>query len=206
MRPPPSISKHTSIYDAIRALVVGMIAIYALLFVASRIHILHESYAHLSQVRSDEEWLATSCKNPEFYSNLKSHSSLCDEVAEKHRSVMFLMALEKVIDKTHLCGYSDCSTLLSHLADWVLGRGAILCAFLLILFALLPVCVFPIWRNFINARADLRMKRMYNAPFGSIHYNQTDPYETLLLQTSPIEPLQHDQHARHPYNQQIAEF
>ena len=67
MRPPPSISKHTSIYDAIRALVVGMIAIYALLFVASRIHILHESYAHIVQVRSDEEWLATSCKNPEFY-------------------------------------------------------------------------------------------------------------------------------------------
>lgn len=192
MHPSPASTRHTTIHDAIRTLVVGMIFIYALLFLASRIHILHESYAHISQLRSDEEWLATSCKNPEFYSNLKSHSSLCDEVAEKHRSVIFLTALETVIEKTHLCGYTACSTLLLNLADWMLGRGAVLCTFLLVLVALLPVCVFPIWRNFINARADLRMKRMYNAPFGNIHYNQTDPYETALLQANhlPIQPLQ----------------
>ena len=192
MRPAPSINRTWSIGDALQRLAVGMIFVYGLLFVASRVHILHESYAHIVQVRSDEEWLATSCKNPEFYSNLKSHSVLCDEVAEKHRSVVLLDALEKVIEKTHLCGYSDCASLLASLADWVLGRGALLSCFFLLLLALLPVVVMPIWRSFINARADLHMKRMYNAPFGTIHYNQTDPYVTAMLQahTTPIQPLQ----------------
>ena len=38
------------------------------------------------------------------------------------------------------------------------------------------------------------MKRMYNAPFGTIHYNQTDPYETAMLQahTTPIQQLLFD--------------
>lgn len=177
---------NTSICDVIKWFILGMLGIYALLFLVSRVHILHESYTHMAQMREDDQWLYQSCKNPEFYSNLKTHSTLCDEVNEKRRSVLLLMALQRVIDKTHLCGYTECSVMLIAFADWALGRGLFLCVFLLVLLAVLPVVVFPLWRNFINHRADLRV----NAPFGRIHFAQTHPhaYETSMLQTSPIYP------------------
>ena len=168
-KPPPSFFSPSFIMGS-------MMSLYATLFLVSRIHMLHEAYVAGHQLRQDENWLLEQCDLHEFYHNMKQHSSLCDEVKAKHNSIIFLDALQHVVNNTYLCGYQPCSTLLSALIDWVMGRGAIITVYIAIFMLIMPTLFVPVWRRFINTQADHRMHQLYHRPFGDQHYIQNhDP-------------------------------
>ena len=118
-RAPPSIC-------SLQCLVALMLGLYVVLFVVSRVHILHEAYAAGVQSRDDESWLLQQCEKHEFYHNMKQHSGLCDEVKSKHNSILFLDALQHVVNNTYMCGYEPCSVFVTSVIDWALGRGAMI--------------------------------------------------------------------------------
>lgn len=137
---------------------------------------LHHAYAAGHQLREDESWLLEQCDLHEFYHNMKQHSSLCDEVKAKHNSIIFLDALQHVVNNTYLCGYQTCTSLLTALLDWAMGRGAMITIWAAGILLVFPTLFVPIWRRFINSQADHRMHQLYHRPFGDMHYIQNhDP-------------------------------
>ena len=81
-RPPPSCC-------SVQFVLGAFVSMYAMMFMVSRIHILHEAYAAGIQLRDDESWLLQQCESHDFYHNMKQHSGLCDEVKAKHNSIVF---------------------------------------------------------------------------------------------------------------------
>ena len=89
-----------------------LLSVWLLMFVVSRVHMLHLSHSALTQQREDEHWLLRQCASDEFYHNMKQHSSLCDDLSALSRSSVLLSAVQHVIDHTYLCGYTPCHELL----------------------------------------------------------------------------------------------
>jgi len=147
------------------ALLLGTVALWLLTFAASRAHMMYEAYAGFTEAREDESWLLGQCSGSEFYARMKQHSSLCDEVTHKAKTVILLQAVRHVIDNSYLCGYDPCADLLDCLATWALGRGLLLtvCCMLLLVFG--PVCLLPLYRRQMNLMADQRVKQLYYTPF-----------------------------------------
>jgi len=161
-----------------------MLSLYVTLFIVSRIHLLHEAYVAGHQSRDDEAWLLQQCEQHEFYHNMKQHSGLCDEIKTKHNSIIFLDALQHVVNNTYLCGYSPCSSVVTALVDYAMGRGAMITLWAAGVMLVMPTFFVPFWRRFINAQADHRMNQLYHRPYGDQHYlERHDPphimYKTL---------------------------
>ena len=165
-RAPPSVC-------SLQCLVALMLGLYVVLFVVSRVHILHEAYAAGVQSRDDESWLLQQCEKHEFYHNMKQHSGLCDEVKSKHNSILFLDALQHVVNNTYMCGYEPCSVFVTSVIDWALGRGAMITLWAAGIMLVLPTLFVPVWRRFLNTQADYRMHQLYHKPYGEQHYIQS---------------------------------
>jgi len=153
-----------------------VLSVWLLMFVVSRVHMLHLSHSALSQQREDERWLLWQCASDEFYHNMKQHSSLCNDLSTLNRSSVLLSAVQHVIDHTYLCGYTPCHELLDTTVAWLLGKGLAVtgvAALALLLFLTLFV---PILRSNVNYFADCRMRQLYNAPYGTVHYGASHPW------------------------------
>jgi hypothetical protein len=87
---------------------MGFWVLWGTTFCVSRLFIFHEAYtAHVAMV-SDEKWLSDQCNTPEFYSNIRQHTDLCEAVYANSRSNVFLVALNAMAVNTHACGNSSC--------------------------------------------------------------------------------------------------
>jgi hypothetical protein len=59
-------------------MLLGFWMVWLTTLLVSRVFIFHEAYtAHTAKV-FDERWLAHQCKQPEFYSNIRHHTDLCE--------------------------------------------------------------------------------------------------------------------------------
>ena len=145
-------------------------SLWLLMFVLSRVHMLHLSFTTLKQQREDESWLLGQCTTDEFYHNMKQHLSLCDDLAVTSRSSLLLNAVQHVIDNTFLCGYTPCHVLLDATLAWLLGKGLVVTALLALAVLLFPTLFVLIVRSNMNFLADRRMHQLYNAPYGTNHY------------------------------------
>jgi len=145
-------------------LIVGLAGAWLLVFALSRAHMTLQAYTDLSEVREDESWLREQCRTTEFYSRLKQHSALCDDVAHRHRDIMLLQAVKHTIDHSYLCGYDPCAELLDRLALWAVGRGLCFTLSLLAVCVFGPVCLLPVYRRHLNSVADERIRAQYYAP------------------------------------------
>ena len=94
-------------------------SLWLLMFVISRVHMLHLSFTGLRQQREDESWLLEQCTTHEFY-HMKLHSLLCD-LAVTSRSSLLLNAVQHVVDN----GYTPCHVLLDATLAWFLGKGLV---------------------------------------------------------------------------------
>lgn len=155
------------------------VVLWIAMFMVSRLHMLHASYSLLENERENDQWLVEQCKLHEFYHNMKHHSSLCDSVQKKQAEILLLQAMQRVIDETYLCGYESCGVLLMKVGDYMLGRGLVLTACLVLAVIFLPTLLLPMFRRKLNVMADQRMQELYNRPFGDNHYIQTHPYQSL---------------------------
>jgi len=180
---PPSMlrNRHAGmeVAQVLHVLTILGLALWVGMFIISRLHMLHASYSQLENERENDQWLVEQCKLHEFYHNMKHHSSLCDAVQKKQGEILLLLAMQRVIDETYLCGYESCGSLMMKVGDYMLGRGIVLTVCLALAVLLLPTLLLPIFRRKLNLMADQRMQELYNRPFGDTHYLQTHPYPTV---------------------------
>lgn len=97
-------------------------------FVATRTHMFHGALMRRQQNILNNQWLVQQCKSPDFYSNMKQHSTLCDDVVLEQTDAVWLHALRDVIDQTYLCGDMPCISRIEQFVVWVFARGVFLLA------------------------------------------------------------------------------
>jgi hypothetical protein len=111
-------------------------------FAATRTHMFHTALTKRQQQSLNNAWLLEQCMTPEFYSNMKHHSSLCDDLVLEQADALWLHALRDVIDETRLCGEQHCIQRVENFLMWMLSRGVfVLCAVAASVFVLLLVVV-----------------------------------------------------------------
>lgn len=147
-------------------IVLFISVIWILTFAMSRVHMMIQAYSDFAETREDESWLRGQCKISEFYSKMKQHSTLCDEITHKANEIMILAAVQHVINNSYLCGYEACSILIDRLVFWFLGRGICVTISIVAMLVFGPVCLLPMYRRQMNQIADDRVKFLYNSPFG----------------------------------------
>jgi len=77
--------------------IVNVIFLVVLCFFASdKVCLLHKMYTMQSHKIADEVWLRRQCSDPIFFANMKSHTSLCEEVENTARIGALWFALEHV--------------------------------------------------------------------------------------------------------------
>jgi type II secretory pathway pseudopilin PulG len=116
------------------AISLVLFAIAAGLLVTN-IHKFHTALAARRQALQDNKWLLKQCQSAEFYSNMRQHSSVCDEVALEEADTLWLHALRDVFDSMHPCGSISCEQRIVNALAWVFERGVfVLCAIALAFF------------------------------------------------------------------------
>jgi hypothetical protein len=119
-----------------------LFCILTLSFLATRTHMFHVALMRRQQQTLNNRWLLEQCKAPEFYSNMKHHSSLCDDLVLEQADALWLHALRDVIDDTHPCGELPCALRIERFLEWVLSRGVfLLCAMAASVFVLFLAAV-----------------------------------------------------------------
>jgi hypothetical protein len=93
----------------IKLMVVCLGVFWVVSFSVGRIFIFYESYTSFLSVLKDEKWLLVQCASPEFYSNMRQHTELCNMVMLNAARSPLLIALNDVAGTAHLCGRNSCA-------------------------------------------------------------------------------------------------
>ena len=112
----------------IKLMVVCLGVFWIVSFSVGRVFIFYESYTSFLSVLKDEEWLRIQCASPEFYSNMRQHTELCNTVMLNAARSPLLIALNDVAGTAHLCGRYSCAealTSLSNAGGWPLIVAAV---------------------------------------------------------------------------------
>lgn len=165
------------------ALPLFFVGLWTSIFIFTRIYLFYEAYQSESKKKEDERWLRIKCLEPEFFSNMKQHSDLCNQVEINARRSCFLTALHIVLDNTYLCGYESCLTLAGSVTTWMIGAGMPFMIFLVVVILLTPTLLYPCFRIYLDRMAERRIMSIYNAPYGMDKYIENH-------RSSPIFPLQ----------------
>jgi hypothetical protein len=139
-------------------------------FVLTRWQLYYDALVVEQQRRKHEVWLMEQCKSPEFYSNMKHHSALCDQVEAHARGSVHLVAAIQLIQNTYLCGYAPCGTVIDHVLLWVTGHGLLFTGLILALVLLTPTLLVPLYRQHVNCAAEKYIADRIHMPYGEEHY------------------------------------
>jgi hypothetical protein len=77
----------------IKLMVVCLGVFWIVSFSVGRIFIFYEAYTSFLSVLKDEEWLRIQCASSEFYSNMRQHTELCNQVMFNAARSPLLIAL-----------------------------------------------------------------------------------------------------------------
>ena len=100
-----------------KLMVVCIGVFWVVSFSVGRIFIFYESYTSFLAVLKDEEWLRVQCASPDFYSNMRQHTELCNTVMLNAARSPLLIALNDVAGTAHLCGRNSCTDTLMALSN-----------------------------------------------------------------------------------------
>ena len=90
-------------------LVIAGAVLWGVTLACDRVFALHSIYtSHVAKIK-EEEWLRVKCQEPEFFRNLRSHTTLCSEVESNARRSALLFAVNEVMQGTYLCGRMSCT-------------------------------------------------------------------------------------------------
>jgi hypothetical protein len=146
------------------------LALWGCGFALTRVQLYYEALVVEQQRRKHEEWLMEQCKSAEFYANMKHHSALCDQVEAHARGSIHLVAAIELIQKTYLCGYAPCGTVIDHALLWITGHGLLFTGVLLALVLLTPTLLVPLYRQHVNCAAERYIADRIHMPYGEQHY------------------------------------
>ena len=101
----------------IKLMVVCLGVFWVVSFSVGRLFIFYESYTAFLSILKDEEWLRFQCASPEFYSNMRQHTELCNTVMLNASRSPILIALNDVASTAHLCGRNSCADAIVSLSN-----------------------------------------------------------------------------------------
>ena len=93
----------------IKIIIVCLTTFWIVSFSMGRFFVFYEAYTSALRLVRDEAWIRTQCADPQFYSNLKQHSDLCQSVQINFERSPLLVALNAVSETAHLCGRYSCT-------------------------------------------------------------------------------------------------
>lgn len=105
---------------------ISIIAIFLLSCIGTfvtRLHMFQEALNKRRKQFEDNLWLEEQCKQPDFYHNMKHHSTICEDIALARSDSLWLHALRDVVDKSSVCGSQTCEERLTTFLAWVFGPG-----------------------------------------------------------------------------------
>lgn len=111
-------------------------------FTITRTHMFHVAYAARLREHNNNLWLVGECQKPDFYSNMRHHTGLCETVQKLNDDPIWLHALRDVVEKTSFCGSMSCETLFQILVTWIATNSmylAVLCIFAVLVIAFLII-------------------------------------------------------------------
>lgn len=158
-----------------------MCLLAGLSFLVTQTHKFHTAYSMRMREYTNNEWLVNQCKSPEFYSNMKQHSSLCEDVQKNQSDALWLHALRDVLEQCSLCGTHTCEVLLQSVFGWVAAHSfhmavsCCICVFL-VAYVLIP-CQRRLFSPYNVLQADsqlalhthLRYPRFENLDYDRVH-------------------------------------
>jgi hypothetical protein len=93
----------------LKLMIICLTTFWIVSFSMGRFFIFYEAYTSALRTVRDEAWIRTQCSDPQFYSNLKQHSDLCQSVQINFERSPLLVALNAVSETAHLCGRYSCT-------------------------------------------------------------------------------------------------
>ncbi len=138
-----------------------IVLLWTIGFILTRVELFHEDLRSEELKREREAWLIQVCRKPEFYTHMKHHSALCDEVEVHAKGSVYMTAAIHLVQNTYLCGYVPCATALDYVLEWMSGHTMLFaCAAALIM--LLPTLVLPFYREHTNYTANKYIDNRYH--------------------------------------------
>ncbi len=107
--------------SVVKLMVISLGVFWSVSFFVSRLFVFYEAYVDYLRVLKDERWLLEQCSSPEFYTNMRTHTDLCNSVRRNAERSPVLIALNEVAGTAHLCGRHSCMdsmAALSSSAGW----------------------------------------------------------------------------------------
>lgn len=162
-----------------------LVCVGGLAFLATRTHMYHMAYNKRRKTLENSVWLLQQCKSTDFYSNMKHHSTICDDVALAETDALWLHALRDVIDETPLCGEDACAKRVQQALEWILGRGLLtLGGAIFVLFVMFTLVV-QLQRTFAAAHVLHPSLQYKNTPYAHLpHAGRGGQWYPLLTHTS----------------------
>lgn len=93
----------------LKLMIICLTTFWIVSFSMGRFFVFYEAYTSALRTVRDEAWIRTQCDDPQFYSNLKQHSDLCQSVQINFERSPLLVALNAVSETSHLCGRYSCT-------------------------------------------------------------------------------------------------
>ena len=150
----------------LKLMVISLGVFWSVSFVISRLFIFYEAYVDFQGVLKDEEWLRSQCDQPEFYSNMRQHSDLCNDVRRNAERSPVLIALNEVAGTAHLCGRYSCVESLAFLSS---SAGWPVLAAIVVTVVLAPTVLVRIVRSMVTGR---RLPDYADHPLRYNHYGK----------------------------------
>ena len=133
-------------------------------FVITHTHVFYVAYTTRIQREQNAAWLVQQCKSPEFYSNMKHHASLCDDVTLAEADAIWLHALRDVFETISVCGTVTCEERVLAVINFAFGRGLFTISAVLACLFILMLLFIPCYRVYMA-----KMAYAYHAPFYPPH-------------------------------------
>lgn len=115
---------HVVASSVIKLMVISLGVFWFVSFAMSRFFVFYEAYTDYLALLRDESWLRVQCAHPEFYSNMRQHTELCDRVRLNSERSPVLIALNAVAQTAHLCGRQSCTEVRLHFFSFLLHSNA----------------------------------------------------------------------------------
>jgi hypothetical protein len=77
------------------------------LWILSRIPTFHRAYTEHQQRLDDDEWLLVQCADPEFFTKMRRHASVCDDVRATFARPTWLVAFQACIPTAPVLGWQE---------------------------------------------------------------------------------------------------
>ena len=92
----------------LKLMIICLTTFWIVSFSVGRFFVFYEAYTSALRLIRDEAWIRSQCSDPQFYSNLKQHSDLCQSVQINFERSPVLVALNAVSETAYLCGRYSC--------------------------------------------------------------------------------------------------